>query len=333
MRSLANVARLLEGFFTDRLLRQRQASPHTVAAYRDTFRLLLSFSQERLKKEPSALALDDLDAPLVGAFLDHLQEERGNTARTRNARLAAVHSFFRYANLQEPSRSAVIQRVLAMPSKRYERKLVGFLTGVEIEALLAAPDRSCWAGRRDHALLMLAVQTGLRVSELVGLRRQDVVLGVGAHVRCEGKGRKERCTPLRKQTAGVVRDWLRESPADPAGPVFPSARGGPLSCDGVQYLITKHADVARKKCASLRKKRVSPHVLRHSTAMELLRHGVDHSVIALWLGHESTETTQIYLAADLAMKQKALAKTAPVGARTAARFRPNDRLLTFLKGL
>jgi integrase/recombinase XerD len=220
-----------------------------------------------------------------------------------------------------------------MPSKRYERKLVGFLTSDEIAALHAAPDRSCWAGRRDYALLVLATQTGLRVSELVGLRRQDVVLGVGAHVRCEGKGRKERCTPLLKHTAKVMRDWLRESPVDPNGPLFPSARGGPLSCDGVQYLIAKHTDVARQTCASLRKKRVSPHVLRHSTAMDLIRRGVDHSVIALWLGHESPDTTQIYLGADLAMKQKALAKTGPVKVGATGRFRPNDRLLAFLNGL
>jgi integrase/recombinase XerD len=220
-----------------------------------------------------------------------------------------------------------------MPSKRYERKLVGFLTSLEIAALLAAPDRSCWAGRRDYALLLLAVQTGLRVSELVGLRRQNVVLGVCAHVRCEGKGRKERCTPLCKQTARVIRDWLRELPIDPESPLFPSARGGPLSRDGVQYLLAKYADVARQSCASLRKKRVSPHVLRHSKAMDLLQHGVDHSVIALWLGHESAETTQIYLAADLAMKEKALAKTAPVKVGTVGRFRPSDSLLAFLNGL
>jgi integrase/recombinase XerD len=333
MNAIANIARLLESFFTDRLLRQRQASPHTVAAYRDTFRLLLGFARDRLKKEPSALSLGDLDTLLIGAFLDHLQKERGNTARTRNARLAAIHSFFRYAGLQEPSHSAVIQRVLAMPSKRYERKLVGFLTGDEIAALHAAPDRSCWAGRRDHALLVLATQTGLRVSELVGLRRQDVVLGVGAHVRCEGKGRKERCTPLLKHTAKVMRDWLRESPVDPNGPLFPSARGGPLSRDGVQYLLAKHADIARQTCVSLRQKRVSPHVLRHSTAMDLLKRGVDHSVIALWLGHESPDTTQIYLFADLAMKEKALAKTGPVKVGATGRFRPNDRLLAFLNEL
>jgi site-specific recombinase XerD len=333
MTATANVSRLLQCFFTDRLVRQRQASPHTIAAYRDTFRLLLEFARQRLAKEPSTLGLEDLDAPLIGSFLDHLEKQRGNGARTRNARLAAIHSFFRYAALQEPSHGAITQRVLAMPSKRYARKLVGFLTPVEVDALLAAPDRGCWTGRRDYALLLLAVQTGLRVSELVSLRRQDLVFGVGAHVRCDGKGRKERCTPLRKQTASVLRDWLRESPVDPSAPLFPNARGGHLSRDGVQYLLAKHADIARQTCPSLRKKRLSPHVLRHSTAMDLLQHGVDHSVIALWLGHESPGTTQIYLVADLALKQKALAKAGPRKARTAARFRPGDRLLEFLKAL
>lgn len=333
MSKATDFPRLLEVFFTDRLIRQRRASPHTIAAYRDTFRLLFGFAQQQLGKQPSAIELKELDAPLIGAFLDHLEKCRGNGARTRNARLAAIHSFFRYAALQEPSNGALIQRVLAIPSKRCHRRLVGFLARAEIDALLAAPDRSGWAGRRDYAMLLLAVQTGLRVSELVGLRRQDVVFGIGAHVRCDGKGRKERCTPLRKETVKVLRDWLRESPADPDGPLFPSARGRTLSRDGVEYLLTKHVNAARGKCASLRKKRVSPHVLRHSTAMDLLAHGVDHSVIALWLGHESTDTTQIYLAADLTLKQKALAKSAPPNARAGTRFRPNDRLLAFLKGL
>jgi integrase/recombinase XerD len=333
MSAAANVPRLLQSFFTDRLVRQRQASPHTIAAYRDTFRLLLDFAQKQLDKAPSSLGLEDLDAPLVGAFLDHLEKMRGNSARTRNARLAAVHSFFRYAGLQEPSQAAVIQRVLAMPSKRYTRKLVGFLTRIEIDELLAAPNRNCWPGRRDYLLLLLAVQTGLRVSELAALRHQDVVFGVGAHVRCEGKGRKERCTPLRKETVGLLRAWLREFPSAPASPLFPNARGGHLSSDGVQYLLAKHVKSASKTCPSLRKKRVSPHVLRHSTAMDLLQHGVDHSVIALWLGHESTDTTQIYLSADLALKEKALAKTGPPKLHAGARFQPNDRLLGFLKGL
>jgi site-specific recombinase XerD len=333
MNSTATLASLLQAFFTDRLVRQRQASPHTIAAYRDTFRLLLGFVQRHLKKEPSELGLEDLDSPVIGAFLDDLEKRRGNTARSRNARLAAIHSFFRFVALQEPIYSGVVQRVLAMPSKRYSRKLIGYLTRVEIDALLAAPDRSGWAGRRDYTLILLAAQTGLRVSELIGLSCRDVVLGIGAHVRCEGKGRKERCTPLRKETRRALREWLRESPADPAAPLFPSARGGTLSRDGVEYLLAKYARIARLHCDSLRKKRVSPHVLRHSAAMDLLQHGVDRTVIALWLGHESPETTQMYLAADLALKEKALAKTRPLNARTARRFRPADRLLTFLNGL
>lgn len=333
MSSTANLARLVEGFFTDRLVRQRQASPHTIAAYRDTFRLLLTFAKQRLKKEPAALGLDDLEPSLLVAFLGDLEKRRDNSARTRNARLAAIHSFFRYAAFQEPGQAALIQRVLSIPNKRFDRKLVGFLTRDEIDALLRAPDRTCWSGRRDHALLLLAVQTGLRVSELTSLRRQDVVLGAGAHVRCQGKGRKERCTPLRRETARVLRDWIRESPADSAGHLFPSARGAAMSSDGVQYLISKHTAVARQQCPSLAKKRVSPHVLRHSTAMDLLHHGVDRSVIALWLGHESPETTQVYLSADLELKEKALAKTGLMEAGDARRFRPGDRLLAFLQAL
>jgi len=333
MSTTGTLARLLEAFFTDRLGRQRRASPHTIAAYRDTFRLLLAFARLRIRKEPAALGLDDLEPSLIGAFLEDLEKGRGNCARTRNARLAAIHSFFRYAALQEPAHAALIQRILSIPSKRYDRKLIGFLTRDEIDALLRAPDRGSWLGRRDHALLLLAVQTGLRVSELIGLRRQDVVLGVGAHVRCQGKGRKERCTPLRRDAAAALREWLREIAPDPAAPLFPSACGRAMSRDAVQYLITKHAAVAGRRCPSLAKTRVSPHVLRHSTAMDLLHHGIDHSVIALWLGHESPETTQVYLAADLALKEKALAKTGLMTGRTAGRFRPGDRLLAFLQAL
>lgn len=332
MKPAANLPRLLEAFFTDRLVRQRQASPNTIAGYRDTFRLLLCFARERLNKEPSALELKDLDVSLIGAFLEHLEKDRGNTARTRNVRLAAIHSFFRYAALHEPAHGALIQRVLAVPSKRYVRKLVGFLTRPEIDMLLSIPDRSHWGGRRDYVLLMLAVQTGLRVSELIGLRPQDVVLGIGAHVHCEGKGRKERCTPLRKEAAKALRGWLRECPTDPTAPLFPNARGGPLSRDGIQYLLAKYVARARQQCPSLKKKRVSPHSLRHSVAMDLLEHGVDRSVIALWLGHESPETTQVYLTASLELKEKALAKVAPMNVRP-GRFRPGDRLMAFLKGL
>jgi integrase/recombinase XerD len=323
---------LLEAFFTDRLVRQRQASPHTIASYRDTFRLLLGFAERRLKKPPSALRINDLDATFLGAFLNHLEEERGNTARSRNVRLAALHSFFRYVALQKPDMSALAQRILALPSKRYHREQIHFLTRPEIEALLAAPDQSTWAGRRDRALILVAVQTGLRVSELIGLCCQDVVLSTGAHVRCTGKGRKERCTPLRRETVAVLRAWLRERNAQPADPVFPNARSRVLSPEGVEYIIAKHTATARKQCPSLEKKRVTPHVLRHTSAMELLQHGVDRSVIALWLGHESMETTQMYLHADLQLKENALAKAAPLGIKI-GRYRPDDELLAFLKSL
>jgi len=332
MTTSANFAGLLEAFFSDRLMRQRRVSPHTIASYRDTFRLLLEFVRRRLKKQPSALAIEDLDAPLIGAFLDHLEKERQNTTRSRNTRLAAIHSFFRYLAMEEPTRSAVIQRVLAMPSKRYDRRQVGFLTRPEMAALLAAPKRDTWAGRRDHALLLVALRTGLRVSELIGLRCEDIVLGTGAHVRCAGKGRKERCTPLRKETVATLRPWLKERGGVPTDPAFPNARGGSLSRDGVEYLLAKHIAVARKQCPSLGTKRVSPHVLRHSSAMDLLQHGIDRTVIALWLGHESVETTQIYVEANLEMKEKALAKTAPLNTRP-GRYHPDDRLLEFLNAL
>jgi site-specific recombinase XerD len=323
---------LLEAFFVDHLLSQRRASPHTVQSYRDTFRLLLAFTQQHLKKAPSALALNDLDTPAIGAFLDHIEKDRGNSPRTRNARLAAIHSFFQYAALQVPEHSAVIQRVLAMQGKKYDRSLVHFLSRPEVDALLEAPDTATWSGRRDRTMLLVAVQTGLRVSELVGLRVQDVVLGTGAHVQCLGKGRKERCTPLRKEAIAVLRAWLREHAASPTDPLFPNARGGVLSRDGIEYLLAKHVQAARIRCPSLRGKRVSPHVLRHSTAMDLLQAGVDSSVIALWLGHESVETTQIYFAASLQLKERALAKTAATAARP-ARFRPDDKLLAFLQSL
>lgn len=323
---------LLERFFADRLMRQRQASPHTIAGYRDTFRLLLLFAQRQLGKPPSSLVLEDLDSRLIGAFLDHLEKERGNSSRSRNVRLAAVHSFFQFVAFQEPAKVALIQRVLAMPGKRYDRRLVGFLVPEEVDAILAAPDRSTWVGRRDYVLLLLAVQTGLRVSELTALRPDDIRLGPGAHVQCMGKGRKERCVPLRKEAVSALRVWMAEIAQRPWEYLFPNVRGGKLSPDGVQFLLAKHVEAARRTCPSLVKKRVSPHVLRHTTAMELLRHGVDRSVIALWLGHESMETTQAYLAADLEMKQRALAKLEPGKAKPSL-YRPDDKLLAFLKGL
>lgn len=326
------VAGLLEAFFTERLQHQRNASPNTIAAYRDTFRLLLAFAQDRLRKPPSALPLADLDATLVTTFLQHLEKQRRNSVRTRNARLAAIHSFFRYVALQEPAHSATCQRVLAIPTKKAERKLVTSLTRIDQEALLAAPDRTTWLGRRDYAIIVLLLQTGLRVSELRDLRCEDVVLTAGAHVRCRGKGRKERCTPLTRETVAVFKAWFIERAGLPTQPAFPSRRGAVLSRDAVERLVTKYTQLAGATCPSLRTKNVTPHVLRHTTAVSLLQAGNDRAVIALWLGHESIETTQMYLDADLSMKERALARTAPLRAGP-GRYRPDDSLLAFLSGL
>jgi len=323
---------LLQSFFTDRLQRQRGASHHTIAGYRDCFRLLLRFAERRLGKPPSELNVEELDAAFIGEFLDHLETERGNSARTRNARLAAIHSFFRYVALTEPAYSLLCQRVLAIPSKRHESGPVEFLAPPEIEALLSAPDTSSWIGRRDRTLLLVNIQTGLRVSELVALRCQDVTLGTGAHVRCEGKGRKSRCTPLREDARTALAPYLAERRGQPEDPLFPSIRGGALSRDAVERLVAKHTATAQRSCPSLERKKVTPHVLRHTAAMELLRHGVDRSVIALWLGHESVETTQIYLHADIQLKEQALARTTPLGLKP-GRFRPHDTLLAFLEAL
>jgi integrase/recombinase XerD len=323
---------ILEAFFTERLIAQRRVSPHTIASYRDTFRLLLQFCQKRLRKPPSQLTLTDLNAPLLGKFLADLEVDRANGARSRNLRLTAIRSFFRYAALEAPDHSGLIQRVLAIPNKRQPRPLVDFLTRPEFEAVLAVPNRNTWLGRRDHALLLTAVQTGLRLSEITGLRQSAVSLRSGAHIRCTGKGRKERCTPLAKSTVGVLAAWIKEQGKDGAKILFPSVRGGSLSSDSVQYLVAKYVEHARKTCHSLSQKRVSPHVLRHTAAMELLQAGVDRSLIALWLGHESVETTQIYLDADLALKEKVLAKTTPIKVKR-ARFQPDDELLSFLKNL
>lgn len=328
----ASFQALLQTFFLDRLRRQRQASPHTIAGYRDAFRLLLRFAAQRLARGPSDLQMEDLEPSFLGEFLDHLEKERGNSARTRNARLAAIHSFFRYVALKEPAYSLLCQQVLAMPSKRHERKLIAFLERTEIEALIAAPDPATWTGRRDQALLTVAIQTGLRVSELIGLRCQDVVLGTGAHVRCEGKGRKHRCTPLRQETAILLKKWLREQVSQPEAPLFTSIRRTALSRDAVERLVAKHTATAQQHCPSLKGKKVTPHVLRHTAAMELLRHGVDRSVIALWLGHESVETTQMYLHADLRLKEQALARMTPVGVKP-GRYCPDDDLLAFLEAL
>ena len=326
------LAPTVEAFFTQRLAVQRDASPHTVAAYRDTLRLLLVFAHHRTGKPPSRLDVGDIDATLVAAFLTHLETERHNSVSTRNARLTAIHSLFRYAALRHPEHAESIQRVLAIPAKRHQQKLVCFLTRDEIDALLSAPDNGTWFGRRDHTLLTLAVQTGLRVSELTRLVRRDIHLGAGAYVRCHGKGRKERATPLTAHTVTTLTHWFREHDCGPTDPVFPTRRGRPLSTDAVAWLLTKHAATAARRCPSLNDKHLTPHVLRHTAAMQLLHSGVDISVIALWLGHESVETTQIYLHADLALKEKALARIAPPSTPP-GRYHPPDALLAFLEAI
>jgi integrase/recombinase XerD len=300
--SAANLAGHLQRFFTGRLLGQLGASPHTVASYRDTFRLLLKFAAKHHRRLASDLKVEDLDAKLVGAFLQHLEHDRH------------------------------CQRVLAMPFKRFERGPVEFLTGEETTALLNAPDTTTWLGRRDQLLLEVAVQTGLRNSELTHLRRQDVQLGAGAHLRCLGKGRKARCTPLRSDVAARLARWLAEQPLEPTTPVFPTARGKHMSADALQRLVARHVATAGRACPALQRKRVTPHTLRHSTAMDLLHRGVDITVIALWLGHESIQTTQIYLHADMAIKEKALAQ-ATKHKVVPKRYRPADRLLAFLESL
>jgi site-specific recombinase XerD len=325
-------ASLLQTFFTDRLVRQRQASPHTIASYRDAFRLLLYFAQQQLGKAPAALTLEDLDAAFIGRFLHSLEQERQNSARTRNVRLAAIHAFFRYVAIGEPAHLDRCRRILAIPTKRHERRPIAYLGRDEIDALLAAPETTTWIGRRDRMLLVLAIETGLRVSELIQLRGADVVLGTGAHVRCTGKGRKQRCTPLHRETAVQVAAWLRERGGSATDAVFPTARGTPLSRDAVERLVTRHARTAARHCPSLKRKHVTPHVLRHTAAMQLLEHGVDRAVIALWLGHESVETTQMYLHADMRIKEQALARTTPAGVLP-GRYRPADALLAFLEAL
>jgi integrase/recombinase XerD len=326
------LAPLLQALFTDRLVTQRRASGHTIASYRDTFRLLLGFATTKTGKKPSGLDIADLDAPLVAAFLDHLEHERGNTVRTRNTRLTAIHSLFGYAALHHPEHAASIQRVLAIPPKRYQRRLLTWLTEPEVDALLAAPHRGSWAGRRDHTMLVLTVQTGLRISELIGLSRGDVNLGAGAHVHCLGKGRKERATPLTTLTVAVLRGWLAEHAGSPHDPLFPTRTGAQLSRDAVEHRLAQHFATARLACPSLSSKHVTMHTLRHTAAMRLLQAGVDVAVITLWLGHEQIATAQLYLHADMAQKERAIARVTPPGT-IPGRYRPPDPLLAFLDGL
>jgi site-specific recombinase XerD len=323
---------LLQRFFTQRLMQQKRVSAHTISSYRDTFRLLLRFAQKRLRTSPDRLTFEKLDAPLVAAFLNELEKTRGVTVRTRNLRFTAIRSFFSFAAYEMPTHSAQIQRVLAMPAKRFDRRLIDFLTRPEADALLDTPDKSTWTDRRDHALLLTTLQTGLRLSEATGLKRQDVTFGTGAHVEVHGKGRKQRAVPLCKPVADVLAAWLDEPGRAQDDVVFPSIRGGRLSADAVERLLKKHIAVASEACPSLKQKNITFHCLRHTTAMDLLHAGVEQTVIALWLGHESIETTQIYLDADLALKEKILARTIPFDSKP-GKFRPDDKLLAFLNHL
>jgi site-specific recombinase XerD len=323
---------LLQRFFTDRLLGQLGASPHTVASYRDTFRLLLLYGTQQFKRAPCTLQVEDLDIRFLSRFLDHLEHDRGNTARTRNTRLSALHAFFQYVALNEPALALHCQRILAMPAKRREHHPVEFLTEDEMAALISAPDVRTWIGRRDRAILLFALQTGLRNSEVRSLRNQDLELRTGAHVRCIGKGRKARCTPLRPDVVAILKEWTEEQRGTPDDPLFPGLSGNPLSADAFQRLVARHVVTAAFGCPSLKTKHVTPHTLRHAAAMALLRRGVGSTVIALWLGHESIESTQVYLHADMEIKERALAYTTPSG-QVPGRFRPPDPLLAFLESL
>jgi integrase/recombinase XerD len=329
---MSALAPTLQAFFTDRLIRQRQASPNTIAAYRDACKLLLGFASQQTGKTPSHLDIADLDAEMIAAFLEHLEHERHNSISTRNARLAAIRSLFRFAALRHPEHAALIERVLAIPPKRSDQVLIDYLTDPEIDALLAAPDPTTWTGRRDHALIALAIQTGLRISELLGLRCDDVHLATGAHVACHGKGRKDRITPLTADTVDVLRDWLFEREGDPTDPLFCSRRGTALSRDAIERRLAIYTRRAAACCPSLQTKPIRAHMLRHTAAMRLLHAGIDTSVIALWLGHENVETTQIYLHADLALKEQAIARITPPHS-TPGRYRPPDTVLAFLDGL
>jgi integrase/recombinase XerD len=322
----------LQAFFTDRLLTQRQASPNTIAAYRHTFQLLLRFAADRIGTPPSELDIADLDAPLIASFLDHLEHNRHNTIQTRNNRLAAIHSLFAYLALHHPEHADTIARVLAIPHKRTTKNLLTYLTEPEVDALLAACDQSTWTGRRDHTMLALTIQTGLRISELIALTRHDITLGTGANVHTIGKGRKARRTPLTPPIRTILAAWLKERPGNPGDPLFPTRTGSPLSRDAIEHRLAHHLQTAATTCPSIASKHITMHTLRHTAAMRLLLAGNDITVIALWLGHEQITTTQIYLHADMTHKQQAIDRTKPINAKP-GRYHPTDTLLAFLEAL
>jgi integrase/recombinase XerD len=329
---MSALAPSMQAYFTDRLIAQRGARPTTIAAYCQTFRLLLGFASKRTGKPPSELDIDQLDAPLIAAFLNHLEKDRGNSVRTRNHRLAAIHSLFAYLALRHPEHAASIQRVLAIPHKRTERNLVTYLTEPEVDALLAACDQATWTGRRDHAMFVLTIQAGLRISELASLTCADITLSTGANVHVLGKGRKERRTPLVRDTRTVLKAWLKERSGAPTDPMFPTTTGKHLSRDAIERRLARHLAIAAERCPSIKTKHVTMHTLRHAAAMRLLLAGNDVTVIALWLGHEQLSTTNIYLHADMTHKQQAIDRAKPLDAKP-GRYRPPDTLLKFLEDL
>lgn len=327
-----NIPILLEAFFRERLMRQMQVSSHTIDSYSNAFQLLLQYATKQLKKNPSELLIDDFNAQFLIQFLDDLEQSRQISARTRNARLAAIRAFFRYISYRLPESSALISEVLAIPDKRTSQKLINFLTNEEVEELLNSPNQDTWIGRRDHTLLVVAIHTGLRLSELITLKWKEVHLDQNAYVECLGKGRKERCTPLNIQSVRCLHRLFEELNPSPSDNVFCTIRGGKMSSDSVQYMLKKYTIIAKKKCSSLTHKKVTPHVLRHTAAMRLLQAGVDLSSIAIWLGHESIKTTYIYLSADMEMKKKILKKLNPLKPKTSW-FKPNNKIMIFLKSL
>ena len=329
---MSALAPALQAFFTDRLITQRDASPNTISAYKTGLRLLISFAAKRTTKTPSTLDIADLDAPLIAAFLEHLEHDRHNNVSTRNGRLAAIHSLFAYLALHHPEHAGSIQRVLAIPAKRNQRNLVTYLVEDEVDALLGSCDTARWTGRRDHAMFALTIQTGLRISELAGLNCNDVTLTTGAHVHTIGKGRKERRTPLVASTRTILKTWLNERGGSPTEPLFPTTTGRRLSRDAIEHRLAHHLRIATSTCPSIGTKQVTMHTLRHTAAMRLLLAGNDITVIALWLGHEQITTTNIYLHADMTHKQQAIDRTKPLDTKP-GRYRPPDPLLAFLEAL
>jgi integrase/recombinase XerD len=327
---MSALAPAMQAYFTDRMVAQRGASPNTIAAYCQTFRLLLGFAAKRAATKPSKLDIAQLDAPLIAAFLNHLEKARGNSVSTRNHRLAAIHSLFASLALQHPEHAASIQRVLAIPHKRTERNLVTYLTEPQVDALLAVCDQTIWTGRRDHAMFVLTIQAGLRISELAALTCADMTLGAGANVHTIGKGRKERRTPLVPATRTVLKAWLKERGGAPTDPLFPTTTRKHLSRDAIERRLARHLSIAAKRCPSINTKHITMHTLRHTAAMRLLIAGNDVTVIALWLGHEQLSTTNIYLHADMTHKQQAIDRAKPLDAKP-GRYRPPDPLLRFLE--